>query len=152
MLIYHRINRWIGQIGWSCRIFRGRIVNFCTKFRGWSRITLSKTETSGKSIRHCRKTRLLLVRKQRAAAQGSPSDWCCRHNRSGRYIPRSFGCGCGCEGMDTRAAVKFSNIVAAIKCTKLGGREGIPTRSAVNKHAKWIIEGLVWLITNKINY
>ncbi|MDH5886172.1 sugar kinase [Vibrio splendidus] len=38
------------------------------------------------------------------------------------------------EKIETRAAVKFSNIVAAIKCTKLGGREGIPTRSTVNKH------------------
>jgi sulfofructose kinase len=35
------------------------------------------------------------------------------------------------EGMETRQAVVFSNTVAAIKCTKLGGREGIPTRKVV---------------------
>lgn len=36
------------------------------------------------------------------------------------------------EQMETRQAVIFSNTVAAIKCTKLGGREGIPDRDTVN--------------------
>jgi sulfofructose kinase len=36
------------------------------------------------------------------------------------------------EKMETRAAVTFSNTVAAIKCTKLGGRDGIPSRQTVN--------------------
>ena len=35
------------------------------------------------------------------------------------------------EKMETRQAVIFSNTVAALKCTKLGGREGIPDRSTV---------------------
>jgi len=35
------------------------------------------------------------------------------------------------EKMETRNAVTFSNAVAAIKCTKLGGREGIPDRNTV---------------------
>lgn len=37
------------------------------------------------------------------------------------------------EKMDSHVGVKFSNLVAAIKCTKLGGREGIPTRSIVDE-------------------
>lgn len=37
-----------------------------------------------------------------------------------------------CESMSAREAVTFSNTVAALKCTKLGGREGIPTRAEVN--------------------
>lgn len=36
------------------------------------------------------------------------------------------------EKMETRKAVIFSNTVAAIKCTKLGGREGIPDRDIVD--------------------
>ncbi|USD67723.1 PfkB family carbohydrate kinase [Vibrio sp. SCSIO 43136] len=36
------------------------------------------------------------------------------------------------EQMATRDAIKFSNTVAALKCTKRGGREGIPTRSVVD--------------------
>ncbi len=36
------------------------------------------------------------------------------------------------EQMETRDAVIFSNTVAALKCTKLGGREGIPDRDTVN--------------------
>ena len=36
------------------------------------------------------------------------------------------------EKMETREAVIFSNTVAAIKCTKLGGREGIPARKVVD--------------------
>jgi sulfofructose kinase len=35
------------------------------------------------------------------------------------------------EQMETRQAVIFSNTVAALKCTKLGGREGIPSRDTV---------------------
>lgn len=37
-----------------------------------------------------------------------------------------------CESMPAREAITFSNTVAALKCTKLGGREGIPTRTEVN--------------------
>jgi sulfofructose kinase len=36
------------------------------------------------------------------------------------------------EKMPTREAVKFSNTVAAIKCTQLGGRQGIPSRQTVD--------------------
>lgn len=36
------------------------------------------------------------------------------------------------EQMNSRATVIFSNTVAALKCTKLGGREGIPDRDTVN--------------------
>ncbi|WEM45263.1 PfkB family carbohydrate kinase (plasmid) [Photobacterium sp. DA100] len=36
------------------------------------------------------------------------------------------------EAMPARKSVIFSNTVAAIKCTKRGGREGIPTRSEVD--------------------
>ncbi|WCE32172.1 PfkB family carbohydrate kinase [Vibrio sp. SCSIO 43137] len=36
------------------------------------------------------------------------------------------------EEMETRNAVIFSNTVAALKCTKLGGREGIPDRQTVD--------------------
>ncbi|MDB1125909.1 PfkB family carbohydrate kinase [Vibrio algarum] len=36
------------------------------------------------------------------------------------------------EQMETRQSVIFSNTVAALKCTKLGGREGIPSREIVN--------------------
>lgn len=35
------------------------------------------------------------------------------------------------EHMETRDAVIFSNTVAALKCTKIGGREGIPDRETV---------------------
>lgn len=38
------------------------------------------------------------------------------------------------EKMETRKAVIFSNNVAALKCTKLGGRDGIPTREVVNEY------------------
>ncbi|WP_413701880.1 PfkB family carbohydrate kinase [Psychromonas sp. KJ10-10] len=37
------------------------------------------------------------------------------------------------EGMETRQAVIFSNTVAALKCTKLGGRAGIPSRHTVEE-------------------
>lgn len=36
------------------------------------------------------------------------------------------------EEMEIRKAVVFSNTVAAIKCTKLGGREGIPDLNTVD--------------------
>ncbi len=36
------------------------------------------------------------------------------------------------EKMETRQAVQFSNTVAALKCTKRGGREGIPARDDVD--------------------
>ncbi|RKF20893.1 sugar kinase [Alginatibacterium sediminis] len=36
------------------------------------------------------------------------------------------------EQMSTRDAIIFSNTVAAVKCTKLGGREGIPSRKEVD--------------------
>jgi sulfofructose kinase len=36
------------------------------------------------------------------------------------------------EQMNSRQTVIFSNTVAALKCTKLGGREGIPDRDTVN--------------------
>jgi sulfofructose kinase len=38
------------------------------------------------------------------------------------------------EQMTTRQTVVFSNTVAALKCTKLGGREGIPDRDTVNSN------------------
>lgn len=38
------------------------------------------------------------------------------------------------ERMEARQSIVFSNTVAAIKCTKLGGREGIPTRKEVDDH------------------
>ena len=37
------------------------------------------------------------------------------------------------EKMETRQSIVFSNTVAAIKCTKLGGREGIPDRRTVDQ-------------------
>lgn len=37
------------------------------------------------------------------------------------------------ESKQSREAIVFSNLVAALKCTKRGGREGIPTRSEVNQ-------------------
>jgi sulfofructose kinase len=36
------------------------------------------------------------------------------------------------ERMQTREAIEFSNTVAALKCTQLGGRQGIPDRNAVD--------------------
>lgn len=36
------------------------------------------------------------------------------------------------EQMETRKAIVFSNTVAALKCTQLGGREGIPNRDIVD--------------------
>ncbi|MCY9871558.1 sugar kinase [Vibrio barjaei] len=36
------------------------------------------------------------------------------------------------ERMETRQSIIFSNTVAALKCKKLGGREGIPTRKEVD--------------------
>lgn len=36
------------------------------------------------------------------------------------------------EKMQTRESIQFSNTVAAIKCTKPGGRDGIPDRATVN--------------------
>jgi sulfofructose kinase len=38
------------------------------------------------------------------------------------------------EKMETRKAVIFSNTVAALKCTKLGGRAGIPCRQTVDEN------------------
>lgn len=38
------------------------------------------------------------------------------------------------EKMDKRQAVIFSNQVASLKCTKLGGREGIPTRKILKEN------------------
>lgn len=40
------------------------------------------------------------------------------------------------ERMETRQSILFSNTVAALKCTKLGGREGIPTRKEVDDTIK----------------
>ncbi|UJF18244.1 PfkB family carbohydrate kinase [Vibrio sp. SS-MA-C1-2] len=40
------------------------------------------------------------------------------------------------ENMENEYAVNFSNSVAALKCTKLGGREGIPTRTQVEQYIK----------------
>lgn len=36
------------------------------------------------------------------------------------------------EGMGERAGVRFANAVAALKCTRFGGRNGIPTRAEVD--------------------
>ncbi|MGR5456349.1 PfkB family carbohydrate kinase, partial [Vibrio alfacsensis] len=36
------------------------------------------------------------------------------------------------ERMETRQSIIFSNTVAALKCKKLGGREGMPTRKEVD--------------------
>ncbi|MDV7103360.1 PfkB family carbohydrate kinase [Vibrio sp. TH_r3] len=41
-----------------------------------------------------------------------------------------------CEQMAARESIIFSNTVAAVKCTKLGGREGIPNRDTVNAEIK----------------
>ena len=38
------------------------------------------------------------------------------------------------EQMTTLQTVIFSNTVAALKCTKLDGREGIPDRDTVNSN------------------
>ncbi|MDX5594415.1 sugar kinase [Pseudovibrio sp. SPO723] len=40
------------------------------------------------------------------------------------------------DKMDARAAVTFSSAVAALKCTKLGGREGVPDRSTAEAFIK----------------
>jgi sulfofructose kinase len=37
------------------------------------------------------------------------------------------------EGMETRAAIRFASAAAAIKCTKFGGRAGIPTRPELDR-------------------
>lgn len=42
----------------------------------------------------------------------------------------AFALGLG-EGMDERRAVRFANAVAATKCTRFGGRSGIPRRAEV---------------------
>lgn len=36
------------------------------------------------------------------------------------------------EKMETRDSIRFSNTVAALKCTRLGGRDGIPERTTVD--------------------
>ncbi len=40
---------------------------------------------------------------------------------------------CLTQKFNIRQAIRFSNAVAAIKCTKLGGRAGIPTRTEVDQ-------------------
>ena len=40
------------------------------------------------------------------------------------------------EGMRERAAVRFASAVAAIKCTRFGGRSGIPSRAEVEAFLK----------------
>lgn len=37
------------------------------------------------------------------------------------------------EGMSTRAAIEFGSAAAALKCTRFGGREGIPTRDELER-------------------
>ncbi|WP_265517444.1 PfkB family carbohydrate kinase [Nitratireductor luteus] len=37
------------------------------------------------------------------------------------------------EGKDTRAAIRFANAAASLKCTRFGGREGAPDRPAVER-------------------
>ena len=37
------------------------------------------------------------------------------------------------EGKSEREAIRFSNSVAALKCTKFGGQSSIPTRRDINK-------------------
>lgn len=37
------------------------------------------------------------------------------------------------EGQDSSAAARFASAVAALKCTKLGGRAGLPTRAEVER-------------------
>jgi sulfofructose kinase len=36
------------------------------------------------------------------------------------------------EGQEPRKAVRFANAAASIKCSRLGGRSAIPTRSEVS--------------------
>lgn len=40
------------------------------------------------------------------------------------------------EGRDERAAIGFANLVASVKCTRFGGRAGIPRRSEVERIAR----------------
>lgn len=37
------------------------------------------------------------------------------------------------EGMSTRGAIRFGSAAAALKCTRFGGREGIPTRAELDR-------------------
>ncbi|MGQ2908633.1 MAG: PfkB family carbohydrate kinase [Aliihoeflea sp.] len=37
------------------------------------------------------------------------------------------------EGLETRAAIRFASAAAAIKCTRFGGRAGIPTRAELDR-------------------
>jgi sugar/nucleoside kinase (ribokinase family) len=48
-----------------------------------------------------------------------------RYNRGRRCFPRSFHLWTF-KGWNLRKITEFSNIVAGLKCTKLGGRAGIP--------------------------
>jgi sulfofructose kinase len=36
------------------------------------------------------------------------------------------------EGRDERAAIRFASAAAAIKCTRFGGRAGLPSRAEVD--------------------
>lgn len=40
---------------------------------------------------------------------------------------------CLAEGKSEREAIKFSNLAAAIKCTRFGGQSSIPTRGEINE-------------------
>jgi sulfofructose kinase len=40
------------------------------------------------------------------------------------------------EGEDEHDAIRFANAVAAIKCTRFGGRAGIPDRATVENFLK----------------
>ena len=40
---------------------------------------------------------------------------------------------CLAEGKSESEAIKFSNLAAAIKCTKFGGQSSIPTRTEINE-------------------
>ena len=40
---------------------------------------------------------------------------------------------CLAEGKSEIEAIKFSNLAAAIKCTKFGGQSSIPTRTEINE-------------------
>jgi sulfofructose kinase len=40
---------------------------------------------------------------------------------------------CLAEGKSEREAINFSNVAAAIKCTRFGGQSGIPTRREIDE-------------------
>lgn len=40
------------------------------------------------------------------------------------------------EGLETRAAIRFASAAAALKCTRFGGRAGIPTRAELEEFLK----------------